>query len=93
MPTFDATRLDADMRERAIRRVVEDVVARANPEVDTLRDVRGRVRNRRGLRPRDCRGALGRRRYCTESRWSDLLDMQFSPVPSRHESVGRFSDR
>ena len=43
MPTFDATRLDADMRERAIRRVVEDVVARANPEVDTLRDVRGRV--------------------------------------------------
>ena len=51
MPTFDASRLDAGARARAIRRVVEGVVARADLEVDTLRDVRGRVEAELGWGP------------------------------------------
>ena len=51
MPTFDATRLDAGARARAIERVVYDVVGKADIEVDTLRDVRGRVEAALGWGP------------------------------------------
>ena len=43
MPTFESARLEASVRARAIERVVGEVVASADIEVDTLRDVRGRV--------------------------------------------------